>query len=60
MIGTKKAAVFPEPVGAQANICLFYQMKKINKCNIDTIQHNKPHTCNMTGIAWVWIGVGTE
>lgn len=35
MIGTKNAAVLPEPVGAQANICLFYpNWEIINKYNI--------------------------
>lgn len=31
MIGTKNAAVLPDPVGAHANICLFYEFIKTLK-----------------------------
>lgn len=58
MIGTRKAAVLPEPVGAQANTCL-----PCNNRNWDgfaQIACLLLRTCSIMGIACFWMGVGSS
>lgn len=51
-MGTRKAAVFPEPVGAQTNTSRPFNVQ-------DSLDYNNALTCSRRGMVCICTGVGS-